>query len=242
MSDAKPAAARETDRKATILRAAVEVFATKGYHGCRIADVAKEAGVAYGLVYHYFKNKESLLQAVFDLAYDTFIHRLKDVVGSPQSLDEKVKAIVGFTFDAYQADPRVLRVLILQIARGSPAIGRATRDSAFAEIVQLMVQLLTQAQERGELRPEMNPVLAAAMLFGQVEMGLTAFVSGLMDAQDEEALAQAKRQVAETFLRGAFAGGHAGEHGPGAGHAGREREIPWKSNRSSSRLKTARRS
>src|SRR5262249_56762943 len=60
------AEARDEDRRKTILRAAVEVFARKGYHGCRIADVAREAGVAYGLVYHYFKNKEELLQLVFE--------------------------------------------------------------------------------------------------------------------------------------------------------------------------------
>ena len=61
---AATAEARDQDRRKTILRAAVEVFARKGYHGCRIADVAKEAGVAYGLVYHYFRNKEELLQLV----------------------------------------------------------------------------------------------------------------------------------------------------------------------------------
>ena len=56
---------READRRKTILRAAIEVFSRKGYHGCRIADVAREAGVAYGLVYHYFRGKDELLESVF---------------------------------------------------------------------------------------------------------------------------------------------------------------------------------
>ena len=59
------AEARDQDRRKTILRAAVEVFARKGYHGCRIADVAREAGVAYGLVYHYFKSKVEVLNELF---------------------------------------------------------------------------------------------------------------------------------------------------------------------------------
>ena len=76
------AEARDQDRRKTILRAAVEVFARKGYHGCRIADVAREAGVAYGLVYHYFKNKEELLQLVFETGWGCFMSRIRDAAES----------------------------------------------------------------------------------------------------------------------------------------------------------------
>ena len=76
------AGTREGERRLTILRAAVEVFARKGYHGCRIADVAREAGVAYGLVYHYFQNKDELLQTVFDLGWGGFIQRIRDAAGA----------------------------------------------------------------------------------------------------------------------------------------------------------------
>src|SRR5262249_56639167 len=78
--------ARDQDRRKTILRAAVEVFARKGYHGCRIADVAREAGVAYGLVYHYFKNKEELLQLVFEAGWGGFMSRIRDAAAAPSPL------------------------------------------------------------------------------------------------------------------------------------------------------------
>ncbi len=76
-SKAADAGAREGDRRRTILRAAIDVFARKGYHGCRIADVAKEAGVAYGLVYHYFKNKDELLETVFQACWSGFSTRVR---------------------------------------------------------------------------------------------------------------------------------------------------------------------
>ncbi|HLL54832.1 MAG TPA: TetR/AcrR family transcriptional regulator [Myxococcaceae bacterium] len=221
-------AGREGERKRTILRAAVEVFATKGYHGCRIADVAKEAKVAYGLVYHYFKNKDELLQSVFEHTFEGFVGKLRELAASPSSLEEKVQAIADYSFDSYREDPRAVRVLILQIAR-SPAIGGATRKNAFAEIIRLCVEMFRNAQAKGELRPDLDPVMGAALLFGTVEMGLTAFVVGLYDAQDPEALARAKEQVAQLFLRGAL---------PREGAA----EAEWKRDRSGTKLKAAKRS
>lgn len=227
--DGKGGNPREGDRKATILRAAVEVFATKGYHGCRIADVAREAGVAYGLVYHYFKNKDELLQSVFRLGFDSFIAKLTAVTRSEAPLAEKIHAIADFALESYREDPRGMRVLILQIAR-SPAIGGANRQHAFSEIVQHCVEMFTRAQKAGELRPDVDPLLAAATFFGHLEMGLTTFVVGFYDAEDPVRLAAAKQQLAETFLRGAVL-------------PGPDEESAWKKDRSSStKLKTARRS
>jgi TetR/AcrR family transcriptional regulator, fatty acid metabolism regulator protein len=219
---------REGDRKSAILRAAVEVFATKGYHGCRIADVAKEAGVAYGLVYHYFKNKDELLQSVFHQGFETFSSKLRAVVESDASLAEKVRGVAEFSLDIFRDDPRTVRVLILQIARSTGNRG-LNRHSAWADLIRLCVEMFQKAQERGELNPDMDPVLAAATLFGTIEMGLTAFVTGLFDAQDPEVLERAKRQLATGFLTGVLT--------PQSGA-----ELEWNQDRSDTRLKTAKRS
>jgi len=72
--------APEQARKATILRAAVDIFASKGYHGCRIADVAKAAGVAYGLVYHYFDSKDEVLDTLFLERWDVMLAAIVLVV------------------------------------------------------------------------------------------------------------------------------------------------------------------
>ena len=105
------AEARDQDRRKTILRAAVEVFARKGYHGCRIADVAREAGVAYGLVYHYFKNKEELLQLVFETGWGGFMSRIRDAAEANAPLEQKIRRIAQVAFEAYRIDPRGVRGL-----------------------------------------------------------------------------------------------------------------------------------
>ncbi|MCE9666920.1 TetR/AcrR family transcriptional regulator [Myxococcus stipitatus] len=195
---------RESERRRTILRAAIDVFARKGYHGCRIADVAKEAGVAYGLVYHYFKNKDELLETVFDTGWSGFVTRVRAVVEGEGKLAQKVRGVVDVAFEAYRVDPRAVKVLILEIAR-SPAGSRINRQTAFVDAIRLSSALFAQAKDAGELRADLDPLLASALLFGAIEMGLTAFVTGLADSRDTSALERAKAQIADSFLHGVLA-------------------------------------
>lgn len=192
---------RENERRRVILRAAVEVFSRKGYLGCRIQDVAKEAGVAYGLVYHYFKNKDELLESVFDHGWRGFVARITAEVEREAHVAERVRGIVRVAYDAYRHDPRGVKVLILEVGR-SPAGGAVNRGSAFSGIILEVSQMFAQAQARQELPASLDPVLAAAMLFGCIEVGLTAFVMGLLDRRDEAVVERAQQQVASTFLTG----------------------------------------
>jgi len=197
------AGSRESERRHTILRAAIDVFARKGYHGCRIADVAREAGVAYGLVYHYFKNKDELLETVAETGWSGFVSRMRAVAeDDTSSLEAKVRGIADVAFEAYRVDPRAVKVLILEIAR-SPAGGHVvSRQQAFLDAIRMAADMFARAQAAGQLRPELDPMLCASLLCGSIEMGLTAFVSGLMEDRSPEALDRAKAQIAESFLRG----------------------------------------
>jgi TetR/AcrR family transcriptional regulator, fatty acid metabolism regulator protein len=217
---------RDQDRRKTILRAAIDVFARKGYHGCRIADVAREAGVAYGLVYHYFKNKEELLQLVFETGWGGFMSRIRDAAETSASLEQKIGRIAQVAFEAYRIDPRGVRVLVLEFAR-SPSTGEANRRTAFAEVLGVITRMFERARTRGELRAGLEPALCAAMLFGSVEMSLTGFVMGLLDPRDSGLLAHAQEQLTSLFLDGARAA---------------PEDARWKKDRSGPRLKTVKRS
>jgi TetR/AcrR family transcriptional regulator, fatty acid metabolism regulator protein len=220
---------REGERRRTILRAAIEVFARKGYHGCRIADVAREAGVAYGLVYHYFKNKDELLETVFETGWNGFYSRVRAVAEGEGTIEQKVRGIADVAFEAYRVDPKGVKVLIVEIAR-SPG-GRVNRQTTFTEAVQMCAQMLSKAQAAGELRPDVDPLLAAALFFGNIEMAFTALVMGMVDPRDSEKMEKAKAQLAGTFLYGVGAG-----HTPAEGPWNREQE------KSATKSKASRRS
>jgi TetR/AcrR family fatty acid metabolism transcriptional regulator len=228
-SKAEEGGSRESERRRTILRAAINVFASKGYHGCRIADVAKEAGVAYGLVYHYFKNKDELLETVFETGWNGFISRVRAVVEGEGTLEQKVHRIVDVAFEAYRVDPRGVKVLIVEIARGPG--GRVNQQTTFTAALQLCTQMLSQAQAAGELRPDLDLQLAAALFFGNIEMAFTALVMGMVDTRDPEKMERARRQIAESVLHGV--------HGRVAAA-----EVPWKKEqeKSATRSKASKRS
>jgi TetR/AcrR family fatty acid metabolism transcriptional regulator len=117
---------------------------------------------------------------------------------------------VDVAFEAYRVDPRAVKVLILEIAR-SPAGSRINRQTAFVDAIRLSSGLFAQAKESGELRADMDPQLASALLFGNIEMGLTAFVVGLTDSRDVAALERAKAQIADSFLYGVLTAAHGEE-------------------------------
>lgn len=190
----------EADRKGTILRAAIEVFSKKGYHGCRIADVAKEAGVAYGLVYHYYKNKDELLQSVFEYGWSTLVSRITERSLQGKTVEEKVRGIIHVAFDAYKTDPRAVKVLILEVGR-NPAGQSVNRGNAFGSAIEMAAVVFRDGQKRGEIDPKLEPLICSAMLFGAVEMGLTAFIMGTLERKPE-VIDAAAQQIADTFLGG----------------------------------------
>lgn len=204
----KSRAEREAERRKAILRAAVDVFSKKGYHGCRIADVAREAGVAYGLVYHYFKNKDELLESVFESGWAGFLSRVQAEIEKDVHVAARIRGIVHVAFDAYRRDHRGVKVLILEVGR-SPAGGAVNRGGAFTQVVLGAAEMFREAQRRGEIPPQIDASLTAVMLFGAIEMGLTAFILGILDRRDDAAIDRAAHQVAETFLSGILGSGQA---------------------------------
>jgi TetR/AcrR family fatty acid metabolism transcriptional regulator len=194
-------AADNPDRRAEIIRAAVEVFATKGYHGCRIADVAKQAGVAYGLVYHYFHNKEELLETVFAQSFGRFAKAVIHLVEGEGTVQAKLEGILGLAFDGYQRDPRAVKVLIFEIVR-SPAFRQVDKVATVQKVLEATARLISRAQRAGELRDDVMPFVAAAMLYGSLETTLTSFVLGAVAAQTPEGVQQARQNLLAIFLSG----------------------------------------
>lgn len=188
------------------MRAAIEVFAEKGYHRCRISDVARQAGVAYGLVYHYFHDKEALLEAVFEVSWGGFLARVREAAEGGSSLEDKVRRIAQVAFEAYRRDPKAVKVILLEIAR-SPAFEQARRRSELMEVIRLSEQMFVQAGAAGELRQDLDPLLCAAHLFGAIEMTLTSFVLGVIERRTDQTLERAQLQLTQSFLHGVLSSG-----------------------------------
>ncbi len=185
-----------------ILHAAVRVFAEKGYHGCRIADVARAAGVAYGLVYHYFHNKDELLESVFDEQWSIFIAALERIDAGAGSAAEKIAAMFRFVFDVYKTAPAAVRVLMLEVTHTPHGLRAGSTRETFEKAVRLLADVVRQGQERGELRREASPVVAATALLGAMELTLSGMVMGLVPAADEQEIDRAREELVATAVDG----------------------------------------
>ncbi len=192
----------EPEKRRLILHAAVRVFAEKGYHGCRIADVARAAGVAYGLVYHYFQNKDELLESVFAEQWTIFINALEAIDAGPGTAADKIAGLFGFVFDVYKTAPAAVRVLMLEVTHTPQGLRAGSTRETFEKAVRLLADVVRQGQERGELRRQADPILAATALLGAMELTLSGMVMGLVPAANEEEIDRAKAQLVAAAIDG----------------------------------------
>jgi AcrR family transcriptional regulator len=193
---AKPA----PDKRRLILDAAVRVFAGRGFHACRVSDIAEEAGVAYGLVYHYFESKDEVLDTLFLERWNVMLEMIRDVDAQPIPVRAKLAAIVSFIVDSYRHDPDLMKVIIVEVTRAANSFGR-THLGAIREAYELIAGIVTKAQAEGEFRPEIEPRFAAMAFYGAIEQLLTGWIFGLLP-HDEEQFEQAKWLVLETVCGG----------------------------------------
>jgi TetR/AcrR family fatty acid metabolism transcriptional regulator len=196
--------AEEPEKRRAILHAAVRVFAEKGYHGCRIADVARAAGVAYGLVYHYFRNKDELLESVFAEQWTILINALKAIDEGPGTACEKIAGVCSFVLDVYKTAPTAVRVLILEVTRTPNALRAGSTPQTFAAAMGILAGVVRQGQASGELRRDVEPMVAAAAVLGSLEMTLTGMVMGLLrpPSPPEEDVDAVKAQLVAMVLAG----------------------------------------
>jgi TetR/AcrR family fatty acid metabolism transcriptional regulator len=172
--------AAEPEKRRAILHAAVRVFAEKGYHGCRIADVARAAGVAYGLVYHYFRNKDELLESVFAEQWTILINALKAIDEGPATACEKIAAVCGFVLDVYKTAPTAVRVLILEVTRTPNALRAGSTPQTLLAAMEILADVVRGGQASGELRRDVEPLVAAGAILGAMEMTLTGLVMAIL--------------------------------------------------------------
>jgi TetR/AcrR family fatty acid metabolism transcriptional regulator len=192
----------EPEKRRAILHAALKVFAERGYHGCRIADVAGEAGVAYGLVYHYFRNKDELLESVFDEQWRIFIAAIRAISEGPGSAAEQIASVIRFALDVFRTAPAAVRVLILEVPRTPDVLRAGSTRQTFEAATRLVAEMVQRGQREGELRTDMDPLVGAASVLGVLDMNLAGMVTGLLTAPQpsEEELDRMKRQVVAAAL------------------------------------------
>jgi TetR/AcrR family fatty acid metabolism transcriptional regulator len=188
------------DKRRVILDAAVRVFARQGFHTCRVSDIADEAGVAYGLVYHYFPSKETILDTLFLERWDVMLAAIAETEKTDLPPREKLRAIASFIVDSYRYDPDLMKVIIVEVTRAANTFGRTHVDKimqAYAGIG----RIVEQAQTDGTFRAEIDAIFAAQAFYGLIEQVLTQWIFSGLPISPEE-FEHVKTEIVEMICGG----------------------------------------
>jgi TetR/AcrR family transcriptional regulator, fatty acid metabolism regulator protein len=189
---------RQADRRRQILEAAVKVFAQKGFHASRVGDIAEEAGIAYGLVYHYFESKEDLLETIFRTTWTEMLARVHEVEEAKIPAAEAVRQVTALILRTWRRDPDLVRVLVREVTRNQHVQREVEEITSAMEALERIVR---NGQESGEFRTDLDPRLAAAIFYGALEEVLSGWVLGQLPDRDDD-ITRAEQNVVAVLTGG----------------------------------------
>ena len=188
-----------SDKHERILNAAVRIFARYGYFNSKVAQIAREANVADGTIYLYFKNKEDILLSLFEDKMDGIIGDLKALIGDTQDPFQRLAKFISHHFDLIRRDPDLISVITVEL-RQSAKFMKEYRNDKFREYLDMVEHIVEDGKAAGVVRPDVNSLMVKRALFGMInELMLSQVLSKRRHAEELAALA---KQVIEFSIRG----------------------------------------
>jgi TetR/AcrR family fatty acid metabolism transcriptional regulator len=188
----------QAEKRRVILDAAVRVFARKGFHTCRVGDIAEDAGVSHGLVYHYFASKDELLETVFRETWSEVLDAIAVVEESGEQARDQLRQVTRILLRGWQNQPERTTVIMREIAR-SPELQRLIAD--LTKPREAVERIIRRGQEAGEFRAGLDARLASTIFYGAIDEILTGWVLGQL-ADGEDAVARAEETVVDVICNG----------------------------------------
>ena len=194
------AKAPPVDKRRQILDAAIRVFARQGFHSTRVSDIADEAGVAYGLVYHYFRSKDEVLNELFSERWSLLLAAIEETDQNGASPREQLEAVAAFIVDSYRHDPELMKVIIVEVTRAANSFGR-THLAEIRRAYDSIAKIVADGQEAGIFRRDIDPTFASMSFYGAIEQLLSGWIFDVIPSSDAD-FERAKELVVGTICDG----------------------------------------
>jgi len=159
---------RGGDKRDRILQAAERVFASKGFYGAKVSDIAHVAGVADGTIYLYFRSKDDLLISLFEAQMDRVLAELRGAVADGEDATEKLRRFIAAYLTMVEANRHAAEVITIEL-RQSAKFMKEYRNPKFAEFLKTLAAVIQEGQQQGRLRAEVPAPIAARTLFGALD-------------------------------------------------------------------------
>lgn len=190
-------AMRDPDKPQQIIEAAVRVFARKGYFNSRVSDIAREAGIAAGTIYLYFKTKEDILITLFQDKMAAFVSSLRRAIAGEPDAAAKVRRLVALHFHMLEQDPELAEVVQVELRQGQKFFRGASAQEIGAYFA-LIGSVLEEGVAQGRFKSDLPVKVATKMLFGAMDQMATSWVLGKRGYR----LVDTAPAVADLFLQG----------------------------------------
>jgi AcrR family transcriptional regulator len=187
------------DKRRQILDAAVRVFARQGFHSTRVSDIADEAGVAYGLVYHYFRSKDQVLNELFSERWSLLLAAIEETDGGAPAR-QRLAGVAGFIVDSYRHDPELMKVIIVEVTRAANSFGR-THLPEIRKAYDLIAEIVAEGQTQGAFRDDIDPNFVSMSFYGAIEQLLSGWIFELIPSGSQD-FDRAADLVVETICDG----------------------------------------
>ena len=191
---------RDPDKPQQIIHAAVRVFARKGYYNSRVADIAREAGIAAGTIYLYFKTKDDILVTLFREKMAEFVDALRKAIAGEPDAARKVRRLVSLHFRMLEENSDLAEVVQVELRQGQKFF-RGVSGQEIGSYFALIGSVLDEGVAEGRFRRGLPVKVATKMLFGSMDQMATSWVLGKRGYR----LVETADAVAEIFLQGVAA-------------------------------------
>ncbi len=158
----------KNNKKELIINAAIKVFADKGFYTANVADVAKEAGVADGTIYLYFKNKDDLLISLFETKMEEILLRFSSLLNSNQSAEEKLRQFIHLYFQMIEEDQNLAEVFQVELRQSSKFL-KDYHNQKFIDFLNLIGDILHQGQSDGQFKTDISIHTMKLIIFGALD-------------------------------------------------------------------------
>jgi TetR/AcrR family transcriptional regulator, fatty acid metabolism regulator protein len=163
------------EKQAAIFEAACKVIRDKGFHQARITDIAQQAGISYGLVYHYFGSKGHLYEAILEEWWGSMFNVLDACDKKSRTVNGKLRSIVDHFLNLYEERPNLLHIFITEISRSSTNL-TPERRQFFKTFFDKTEKIMAGGQSAGELRKDIRARYLTYIFLGAVESFLSTMV------------------------------------------------------------------
>ncbi len=185
------------NKKDLIINAAIKVFADKGFYTANVADVAKEAGVADGTIYLYFKNKDDLLISLFETKMEEILQRFSFLIDNNQSAEEKLRQFIHLYFQMIEEDQNLAEVFQVELRQSSKFL-KDYHNQKFIDFLNLIGDILHQGQSDGQFKTDISIHTMKLIIFGALDELARQWI---LTEDPQENLKQTADQTSNILIR-----------------------------------------